>query len=159
MKYAGGFDKADVGKATAESMYKSGVDVIYHAAGATGTGVFTEAKNLKKKIRSGTYGLSVLIKTSTRKVKSKAQKTMSLSHQWSKSGYSRRGLNEKASDGKFPGGKTLTYGLAQDAVGISDHKENLSDDVIKATDDWKKKIADGLEIPSTEKELKSFKAE
>lgn len=84
VKYAGGFDKADVGKATAESMYKSGVDVIYHAAGATGTGVFTEAKNLKKKIRSGTYGLSVLIKTSTRKVKSKAQKTMSLSHQWSK---------------------------------------------------------------------------
>ncbi len=78
MKYAGGFDKADVGKATAESMYKSGVDVIYHAAGATGTGVFTEAKNLKKKIRSGTYGSSELIKTSTRKVKSKAQKTMSL---------------------------------------------------------------------------------
>lgn len=29
-------------------MYKSGVDVIYHSAGATGTGVFTEAKNLKK---------------------------------------------------------------------------------------------------------------
>lgn len=59
VKYAGAFDKADIGKATAESMYKSGVDIIYHAAGGTGTGVFTEAKNLKKRILTVKFGLSV----------------------------------------------------------------------------------------------------
>lgn len=69
VKYAGGFDKADVGKATAESMYKSGVDVIYHSAGATGTGVFTEAKNLKKKIQNAMSGSSVSIKTNTQKAR------------------------------------------------------------------------------------------
>ena len=30
-------------------MYGQGVDIIYHAAGGTGNGVFTEAKNRKKK--------------------------------------------------------------------------------------------------------------
>lgn len=59
VKYAGAFDKADIGKATAESMYKSGVDIIYHAAGGTGTGVFTEAKNLKKQILTVKFGSSV----------------------------------------------------------------------------------------------------
>ena len=32
-------------------MYGQGVDVIYHAAGGTGNGVFTEAKNRKKKVK------------------------------------------------------------------------------------------------------------
>lgn len=50
-------------------MYKSGVDVIYHSAGATGTGVFTEAKNLKKKIQNAMSGSSVSIKTNTQKAR------------------------------------------------------------------------------------------
>lgn len=54
-------------------MYKSGVDVIYHAAGATGTGVFTEAKNLKKKILNATSGSSALTKTNTQKAKWREQ--------------------------------------------------------------------------------------
>ena len=33
----------------ASTMYGQGVDIIYHAAGGTGNGVFTEAKNRKKK--------------------------------------------------------------------------------------------------------------
>ncbi|PNB52884.1 BMP family ABC transporter substrate-binding protein, partial [Pseudomonas sp. GW456-E7] len=68
-------------------------------------------------------------------------------------------LTKKASEGKFPGGETLTYGLDKDGVGISSSQQNLSDDVIKAVDKWKKKIIDGLEVPATEKELKTFKAE
>ena len=65
-------------------------------------------------------------------------------------------LTKKASDGKFPGGKTLTYGLAQDAVGISDHKENLSDDVIKATDDWKRISTEVSLSPGSYSALKDF---
>ena len=30
-------------------MYGQGVDVIYHAAGGTGNGVFTEAKTVRKR--------------------------------------------------------------------------------------------------------------
>ena len=46
-EYTGAFDKAELGKATANLMYSSGVDIIFHAAGGTGNGVFAEAKERK----------------------------------------------------------------------------------------------------------------
>ncbi|KXZ13362.1 hypothetical protein AXI59_05620 [Bacillus nakamurai] len=160
VKYAGGFDKADVGKATAESMYKSGVDVIYHAAGATGTGVFTEAKNLKKEDPKRSVWVIGVDKDQYAEGQVEGTKdNVTLTSMVKKVDTAVEDLTKKAKSGKFPGGKTLTYGLDQDAVGISDHKENLSDDVIKAVNDWKKKITDGLDVPSTDKELKTFKTE
>ena len=47
VKYTGAFDKAELGKAEANRMYSSGVDIIFHAAGGTGNGVFSEAKERK----------------------------------------------------------------------------------------------------------------
>ncbi len=160
VKYAGGFDKADVGKATAESMYKSGVDVIYHSAGATGTGVFTEAKNLKKEDpKRNVWVIGVDKDQYAEGQVEGTDDNVTLTSMVKKVDTAVEDLTKKASDGKFPGGETLTYGLDQDGVGISPSKQNLSDDVIKQVDKWKKKIIDGLEVPATEKELKTFKAE
>ncbi|MBL4969960.1 MULTISPECIES: guanosine ABC transporter substrate-binding protein NupN [Bacillus] len=160
VKYAGGFDKADVGKATAESMYKSGVDVIYHSAGATGTGVFTEAKNLKKEDpKRDVWVIGVDKDQYAEGQVEGTDDNVTLTSMVKKVDTAVKDLTKKASEGKFPGGETLTYGLDQDGVGISSSKQNLSDDVIKAVDEWKKKIIDGLEVPGTEKELKNFKAE
>lgn len=39
-----GFNSVDKGKAAAEGMYQSGADIVYHAAGGSGGGVFTAAK-------------------------------------------------------------------------------------------------------------------
>jgi len=39
-----GFASVDKGKAAAEGMYQAGADVVYHAAGGSGGGVFTAAK-------------------------------------------------------------------------------------------------------------------
>jgi basic membrane protein A len=44
-----GFNDAAKGKSTAAAMYSSGIDVIYHAAGGSGTGVFQAAKDTGKK--------------------------------------------------------------------------------------------------------------
>src|SRR5699024_5692347 len=40
VQYAGAFDAADKGKLIASSMYNNGIDIIFHAYGATGNGVF-----------------------------------------------------------------------------------------------------------------------
>ncbi len=45
----GGFNDAAKGRAIATSMYRNRVDVIYHAAGGTGAGVFAAAKASGKK--------------------------------------------------------------------------------------------------------------
>ncbi len=43
-----GFNSVDKGKAAAEGMYQNGADIVYHAAGGSGGGVFTAAKAAKK---------------------------------------------------------------------------------------------------------------
>jgi len=48
INYTGAFDKADLGKAAAASLYNDGADIIFHAAGGTGNGVFNEAKERNK---------------------------------------------------------------------------------------------------------------
>ena len=48
VKYAGSFTKADVGQSLATAMYNNNEDVVYQAAGGTGAGVFTAAKNVAK---------------------------------------------------------------------------------------------------------------
>lgn len=68
--YTNDFTKADLGKAAANLMYSSGVDIIFHAAGGTGNGIFSEAKERKKQIRMNMFGSSVSILTNTMKEKS-----------------------------------------------------------------------------------------
>ena len=48
-----GFNSVDKGKAAADGMYQSGADVVYHAAGGSGGGVFTAAK------AAGKYAIGV----------------------------------------------------------------------------------------------------
>ena len=45
VQYADSFSDAGAGQQIASAMYQSGVDVIFHAAGAVGNGVFQEARN------------------------------------------------------------------------------------------------------------------
>nr|WP_246045754.1 BMP family protein [Halorussus ruber] len=51
--YAGSFSDPAQGQSIANSMYNDGADVIYHAAGGTGNGVFRAAQN------SGRYAIGV----------------------------------------------------------------------------------------------------
>src|SRR5690625_232343 len=48
IQYAEDFNAVDKGKLIASNMYNSGIDIIYHAAGNTGNGVFAEAKDIKQ---------------------------------------------------------------------------------------------------------------
>ena len=47
--YTGAFDKPDLGKAAAATIYNQGADIIFHSSGATGNGVFNEAIARKNK--------------------------------------------------------------------------------------------------------------
>ena len=49
VQYAASFGDPSKGKALAANMYNAGVDIIYHASGGTGQGVFSEAKARNEK--------------------------------------------------------------------------------------------------------------
>jgi len=46
--YAGAFDDPSAGEQVAESQYDDGADIIYHAAAATGPGIFEAAQNAQR---------------------------------------------------------------------------------------------------------------
>ena len=60
VQYTGKFDDAALGKTTANRMYSSGIDIIFHAAGGTGNGVFAEAKERKTKDANANVWVSEL---------------------------------------------------------------------------------------------------
>lgn len=152
VEYAGSFGDAAKGRQLAAAMYTNGADIIYHASGDTGNGVFSEARdrmnaNPDDKIwvigvdldqqAEGEYDGGNLTLTSTLKGVGEAVQD----------------LSNEAMEGTFPGGKTTNFGLAEDAVGLTDG--NLSDDAKAKVQEYKQKIIDGeIEVPTHPDEVK-----
>nr|WP_242550300.1 BMP family ABC transporter substrate-binding protein [Enterococcus sp. MJM16] len=150
VQYAASFDSPDKGKAIAASMYKDGADILYQAAGSTGAGVFQEAKARNEndyskkvwvigvdrdqedegdyKLENGETGNFTL--TSTKKNVGAAVKEFA----------------ETSYNGKFPGGKHLTFGLKEEGVDLT--KGQLSEEAYQAVSEAKKNIiSDELTVP------------
>ncbi|MFD1862493.1 BMP family lipoprotein [Planococcus chinensis] len=148
-QYTGAFDKAELGKSTAALMYDSGADIVFHAAGGTGNGVFTEAKERKEadpdanvwvigvdadQYDEGKVGDANVTLTSV--LKRVDQAVIDIAN--------------KAKDGKFPGGETTTYGLADDGVGLADSRGAIPEDKMAKIEEFKEKIASGeITVPET----------
>ncbi|WP_066068718.1 BMP family lipoprotein [Neobacillus soli] len=156
VQYSGAFDKAELGQTIASKMYSSGADVVFHAAGATGNGLFKEAGDLKKKDPSreiwaigvdrdqNDMGPDVVLTSAMKRVDVAV-----------------KDLSTKAKDGKFPGGETAIYGLHEDGVGLApvNSKAPNKDAIDKAVKEWVEKIKSGdVKVPGTRDELKTFSA-
>ncbi|KOY82739.1 BMP family protein [Lysinibacillus macroides] len=142
-KYTGAFDKADVGKITANSMYSSGVDVIFHAAGATGNGVFSEAKERKKKDPDANIWVIGVDADQYEEGKVDDQTNVTLTSMLKGVNTAVVDISNKAKNGEFPGGETLVYGLAEEGVKLADSRGAIPEDVQKVIDEYKEKIAKG----------------
>ena len=137
VKYADSFTKADVGQALANAMFNNDEDVIYQAAGGTGAGVFSAAKNQIKKKKvwvigvdrdqadEGKYAGGNLTLASTLKGVGTVVET----------------LADDAMNNKFPANKTTVYGLKDKGVDLT--KGELSDVAWKSVQDFKQQIIDG----------------
>ncbi|MFY4773946.1 BMP family lipoprotein [Metabacillus sp. RGM 3146] len=153
VQYAGSFAAADKGKAIAASMYGSGADIIYHASGATGNGVFSEA--IDEKVQDPNREIWVIGVDKDQhdegngKTKDGKAFNITLTSMVKRVDVAVKDLSEKAKENKFPGGKIIEYGLDQNAIGIAPSKDNLKEDVIKKIDEYQQKIAKGeIKVPT-----------
>lgn len=142
-KYTAAFDKADLGKITANSMYSSGVDIIFHAAGATGNGVFSEAKERKAKDPNANVWVIGVDADQYEEGKVDDKTNVTLTSMLKGVNTAVVDISNKAKNGKFPGGQTLTYGLAEDGVKLADSRGAIPEDVQAVIDEYKEKIASG----------------
>jgi basic membrane protein A and related proteins len=154
VQYAGAFDKAEIGNTIASKMYSSGADVIFHAAGGTGSGLFKEANDRKAKNPDQDFwvigvdrdqadmGPDVVLTSALKRVDVAV-----------------KDLATKTKDGQFTGGDIKLYGLAEDGVGLAPINEKAASkaDIDASVQEWIEKIKSGaVKVPETQEELKAF---
>ncbi|ASS77201.1 BMP family ABC transporter substrate-binding protein [Tumebacillus algifaecis] len=146
--YADAFDKPDKGKLLAAQLYQSGNDIIFHASGLTGDGVFAEAKERGK-------GFWVIGVDRDQNDLAPANTLSSMVKRVDNAIFT---ITKDLNEGKFDSGH-IVYGLKDDGVGYAPTtKNNTPEDVIKLMDDYKKQIIDGkIVAPATADEFKNFK--
>lgn len=145
VQYAESFTDAAKGKAIANKMYSDGCDVVYHAAGGSGTGVIEAAKETGNWVigvdRDQAYLAPDNVLTSALKLVGRAVKEVSID----------------AMNGEQIGGQTLTYGLSEDCVGIPEEHRNMPDGVYEDTLSIGDKIESGeIQVPSSPEEYEAF---
>ncbi len=150
--YAEAFDKAELGKTAANQMYSSGVDIIFHSAGATGNGVFTEAKERKEKDPNANVWV-IGVDADQYAEGQVGDQNVTLTSMLKGVSSAVVDLSNRTKAGDFPGGQTLVYGLAEDGVGLADSRGAIPEEVLKSLEDYKAKIISGeIVVPETVEE-------
>lgn len=165
VQYAEAFDKAEMGQSIASKMYSSGADVIFHAAGGTGNGLFKEARDLKQKDPSrNIWAIGVDSDQSAEGVVEidGEEQNVIITSALKRVDVAVKDISTKAMEGNFPGGETSTYTLADDGVGLAPINEKVAAkaDIEAKVAEYTEKIKSGdLVIPGTLKELETFSAD
>ncbi|RPF55936.1 BMP family lipoprotein [Aquisalibacillus elongatus] len=161
VRYAETFSDAGKGRQIANSMYNSDADVIYHAAGGAGNGVFNEAKDIKNNnpdrdvwvigVDRDQYEEGALEVDDT-------EYNVTLTSMVKRVDISVQDVIERTMDGEFPAGETLEYGLSDNGISAADtNEEAYTEDIKSEVEDWKEQIQNGdIDVPSTHDELDEF---
>ena len=153
-QYAGSFTEPAKGKASAESMIAQGADVLFHAAGATGNGMF---QALCEKNDPNLWGIGVDVDMGKDpNLCPDRTLTSALKHV----DYATYLAIKSVVDGTFKGG-VITMSLKDGGVGYApDHvKDVLSADQIKKVNELAKEIAEGkIVVPEDPSQVKDWVA-
>jgi basic membrane protein A len=125
-------------------MFNAGADIIFHASGATGNGIFNEATdrvNAGKKVwvigvdrdQSLEFGDKVTLTSMVKRVDLAVET-----------------ISRNVIDNKLESGKVITLGLKDNAVGLPETStKNVPADVLQKVEEYKQKIINGeVKVPT-----------
>ncbi|AKN33384.1 lipoprotein [Clostridium carboxidivorans P7] len=157
IRYANDYANPTKGEELATSMYNGGCDVIYHAAGGTGLGLFKATKSMTKPdkklwaigvdqdqaVKVPEYA-DVILSSMMKRVDTATYDT----------------VKSLAKDSKFAGGTTKVYGLKENGVDIApSSNKNVPKDILDLVQKYKTAIIDGkVKVPTTKDEAAKFVA-
>ncbi|MDR6224239.1 BMP family lipoprotein [Desmospora profundinema] len=139
--YAESFVDVAKGRSLAANMYNDGVDVIYHAAGGVGKGLFDEVKTREQ----GEYwAIGVDMDQSA------LAPDHTLSSMVKRVDVAVFEIMSDLEGGTFKGGQEVVLGLEDEGVSIAETTDrHVPEDVLKTVEEYKQKIIDGeIEVPS-----------
>ncbi|NNE12904.1 MAG: BMP family ABC transporter substrate-binding protein [Ilumatobacter sp.] len=141
-----GFFAADRAKEIALAMYDQGADVIYHAAGGSGAGLFEAAKERSES--SGSKVWAIGVDSDQYNTSSEEVREYILTSMLKRVDVSVFQITQDQVNGEFAAGNTI-YDLSVDGVGYSTTGDFLTADQIATIEDYKQQIIDGaIEVPT-----------
>lgn len=145
--YTGTFTDPAKGKDAALAMFKDGVDVVFHAAGATGNGVI-EAAAAQKKFAIGVD-----------KDQNKLAPEYVISSMMKRVDVAVFEVSKATKEGNFPGGKNTVLGLKENGVGYAPSTlwAKMPADTKALVDKWADAIKAGkVKVPDTLDKFKTW---
>jgi basic membrane protein A and related proteins len=147
--YVGSWSDSATAQTHANRMYQGGVDVIMHAAGGAGNGLFTAAKDIKEKDSSANVWVIGVDSDQFAEGETKNGDNVTLTSMIKNLQTAVNDIATKAKDGNFPGGETMTYGLKENGVYLSENG-GMTDEVKAKVAEFTEKIASGeIVVPDT----------
>ncbi|EDS78523.1 lipoprotein [Clostridium botulinum C str. Eklund] len=172
IRYAESFTDSNKGYEIAKAEYNSGCDIVMHAAGGAGLGLFQAASELKKNGKNvWAIGVDMDQVLSLLDSNNKPQYSdIILTSMVKKVDVATVEAIKEVKEGKFKDG-IKTFGLKENGVCIAPSsrgevpdsmkeyvKPNVPKDIIKLTDKYAEAIKSGkIKVPATPKEAKKFK--
>ena len=158
VQYVNDFSSAQIGKEIANSMYKQGADIIYHAAGGAGNGVFTAATEMKQADpNANVWVIGVDRDQAVEGNVPESDLNVTLTSMVKRVDLAVKDLSERTLAGNFPGGEVIEYGLEEGGVGIAPTQDNVPAEALTAVEEWTGKIKSGeITVPKTRDELKAM---
>lgn len=152
VQYAESFNDASRGQAIAGTIYGQGADIIYHAAGGTGNGLFTEAQERK---RAGENVWAIGVDRDQHEQGMPENVTLtSMVKRVDQAVYQ---VSERTMNGDFPGGEIVEFGLEEEGVAIAPTTDNVTEESLEAVEDYKTRILnDEIDVPQTDDEYAAF---
>ena len=142
-----GFNAPDRGRETALAIFESGADVIYHAAGGTGAGLFAAAKEHSESSGSKVWGIGV-DSDQYHTVDADVQEYV-LTSMLKRVDTAIFEIIKAHLEGTFGPGETR-YDLSVDGVGYSSSGGFLSDGIINQLEEFKAQVIDGSIVVPTD---------
>lgn len=151
VQYANSYSDAAKGAAIASTMYGKQADVIYVAAGGTGNGVFTEAKNRKAN------GENVwVIGVDRDQYEEGLPENVTLTSMVKGVGAAVQQISTLTKNNELKGGQ-IEFGLADGGVGIAETTDNVGEDALQQVKNYEEKIISGeIIVPKTAKDLEIY---
>lgn len=136
--YAESFTDATKGRSLAKSLYDGGADIVYHAAGGVGKGLFDEVKT-REAGKFWAIGVDM--------DQSRLAPEHTLTSMIKRVDVAVYDITKQAKEGTLKTGTEVTFGLKDEGVGISQNTK-ASDDVLKKVEEYKQKIIKGeIQVP------------
>jgi len=154
--YADSFADVNKGYEAGKQLYKKGCDIVYHAAGGVGIGLFQAAKELKAKGQK-VWAIGVdldqaaVLPEFANVILTSAMKRVDIGTYTA---------TKETANGKFKGGKVVVLGLKEGGVGIApSSKVNTPAAVLALADKYATLIKTGkIVVPTDKKGATAFKA-